>query len=194
MDTNNTAELPNVNDKVQQSDASKENTDSVTKEQQRAYLTQIVTTNQSYQDITSQTFVAGNPLMGRLWSQQTEEDSDDEGDILLEDDQGKADEEGQLSGQESDGGVQFIAEENEVDATILLSDDLVKDDEAMQVKALELNPKRPDGKVQPSNANLSPKTTGAIQQKKGTEEIQPTLSLNAIPIQGKEAASKGMIP
>lgn len=69
MDTNNTAELPNVNDKVQQSDASKENTDSVTKEQQRAYLTQIVTTNQSYQDITSQTFVAGNPLMGRLWSQ-----------------------------------------------------------------------------------------------------------------------------
>lgn len=139
--------------------ASKGNIAIVNKEQRGEYLNQFVTTNQSIQEIPSQTIATSNPLIRRLWSQQVEEESDEEGELHCEDDQEKEENDGQLSGHESDEVVHFVEEEEDDDAQLRTNIDDDKNEEVgniSELKAPELTPKPPNSKVQQSDESLCP--------------------------------------
>lgn len=50
-------------------------------------MPQLVTTNQSYQEVPSQTLATDNVKLGRLWSDQMERESEKEGKFHSKDEQ-----------------------------------------------------------------------------------------------------------
>lgn len=184
---------------------SKENNGMVNIEQKTAYLKQVGTTIQSNKEIPIQYVATGNPLMGRLWSQQVEEESEEEGELHSEYDQDKEEDNGQVSDHKSDEGVLFEGDDEE--------DDVDKNEEAcknIELKAPELDPKPTDRKMIQSKVNPNPTVTLVVTpdmnpnttvQTPATVNPNPNTDLqgNKVPVnkvlnEEKENTSKAVVP